>query len=138
MRHASFQTSMGYVHDRSALTEILDQMPALSRWARAQCRSSLAGDVRAQPARCSQATAHDPGTSGIGRATANVACGSPALLCLSELDDEALERELFDELRAFTSMLRRLLGYFPSAGRPASVVNVSSVNGLGASPRAAA
>jgi integrase len=31
MRHASFQTSMGYVHDRSALTEILDQMPALSR-----------------------------------------------------------------------------------------------------------
>ena len=31
MRHASFQTSMGYVHDRSELTEIVNRMPALSR-----------------------------------------------------------------------------------------------------------
>jgi NAD(P)-dependent dehydrogenase (short-subunit alcohol dehydrogenase family) len=69
---------------------------------------------------------------------ANVACGSPALLSLSELDDEALERELFDELRAFTRMLRALVRYFLGASRPASIVNASSVNGLGASPRAAA
>jgi NAD(P)-dependent dehydrogenase (short-subunit alcohol dehydrogenase family) len=69
---------------------------------------------------------------------ANVACGPPALRSLSELDDEALERELCDELRAFTRMLREQLRYFLGAGRPASIVNVSSVNGLGASPRAAA
>ncbi len=31
MRHASFQTSMGYVHDRSELTEIVNRMPTLSR-----------------------------------------------------------------------------------------------------------
>jgi integrase len=31
LRHASFQTSMGYVHDRSELSDILDRMPALSR-----------------------------------------------------------------------------------------------------------
>jgi integrase len=31
MRHASFQTSMGYVHDHSELTEIVNRMPALSR-----------------------------------------------------------------------------------------------------------
>jgi integrase len=31
LRHASLQTSMGYVHGRSELTNILEQMPALSR-----------------------------------------------------------------------------------------------------------
>jgi glucose 1-dehydrogenase len=69
---------------------------------------------------------------------ANLACASPMLSPLADLDDEHLERELFDELRAFTRMLRAQLRCFLTAGAPTSVVNVSSVNGLGASPSAAA
>jgi NAD(P)-dependent dehydrogenase (short-subunit alcohol dehydrogenase family) len=69
---------------------------------------------------------------------ANLACGTSTLTALTELDDEPMEHELFDELRAFTRMLRAMLRSLVAGGGPTSVVNVSSVNGLGASPNAAA
>jgi len=69
---------------------------------------------------------------------ANIACATPTLAALTELDDEALERGLMDELRAFTRLLRAQLRVLAALDQPSSIVNVSSVNGLGASPHAAA
>jgi NAD(P)-dependent dehydrogenase (short-subunit alcohol dehydrogenase family) len=69
---------------------------------------------------------------------ANMACGAPTLTALTDLEDEQLERDLLDELRAFTRMLRAIVRSLLAGGGPTSVVNVASVNGLGASPSAAA
>lgn len=67
----------------------------------------------------------------------NAAAGMPVLLPLGALEDDALERDLLVELRAFVTMLRAQLRYFEAQDRAASVVNVSSINGLGASPMGA-
>ncbi|MDB4985084.1 MAG: 3-oxoacyl-[acyl-carrier protein] reductase [Myxococcaceae bacterium] len=69
---------------------------------------------------------------------ANIACSTPSLVTLVELDDATLERELCGELRSFARLFRAELRAICEAGRPASLVNVSSINGLGASPQAPA
>lgn len=69
---------------------------------------------------------------------ANIACSTPTLVTLVELDDATLDLELCDELRSFARLLRAELRAISEAGRPASLVNVSSINGLGASPQAPA
>ncbi|MET0388927.1 MAG: SDR family oxidoreductase [Polyangiales bacterium] len=69
----------------------------------------------------------------------NLASSFPQLTPLTELDDDELELELLAELRASVILLREELRYFVAAERwGASIVNVSSINGLGASPRAPA
>jgi glucose 1-dehydrogenase len=69
----------------------------------------------------------------------NAAAGFPPLVPLTQLDDASLESDIWNELRAFTVLLRAELRYFVAAERRgASIVNVSSINGLGASPRAPA
>jgi len=69
---------------------------------------------------------------------ANIACCTPSLVTLADLDDATLERELCDELRSFVRLLRAELRAICEVGRAASVVNVSSINGLGASRQAPA
>lgn len=56
---------------------------------------------------------------------------------LHELDDGAFDRELVAEARICVESMRAELAHAVAApGRAMSIVNVSSINGLGASPRA--
>jgi len=55
---------------------------------------------------------------------------------LHELDDAAFDRELARELRICVDSLRAELAHACEAKRALNIVNVSSINGLGASPRA--
>lgn len=56
---------------------------------------------------------------------------------LHELDDGAFDRELVAETRICTESMRAELAHaIAHPGRRTSIVNVSSINGLGASPRA--
>ena len=58
-------------------------------------------------------------------------------LRLHELDEDAFEREVVAELRICVASMRAELAAIVRHGpKAASIVNVSSVNGLGASPRA--
>jgi NAD(P)-dependent dehydrogenase (short-subunit alcohol dehydrogenase family) len=72
-------------------------------------------------------------------AAVNSAAGTvlDGLKRLHELDDGAFDRALVDEMRICVDSLRAELAHaMAEGGRRTSIVNVSSINGLGASPRA--